>query len=85
MIGTVKDAIIARRGKEAKNIGKVVAAAAPYPGVLRPARRADPLPVAGSRRVLGTGGMTTFPASGEARGRRSVLTRPFARRGRPLD
>ena len=43
-----------------------------------------PRPVAGSRRAPGTGGMTTFLASGQARGRRSVCPARSRGAGAPL-
>ena len=71
--GAVKDAIIARRGKEAKNIAKVAAARLPDPGVLRHARRADPLPVPDLRAP------TTAPDPGP--GRRHEQLSPGQRPG----
>ena len=90
VIGAVKDAIIARRGKEAQQHRQGRRRPpAPDPGVLRPARRADPLPVAGPRRpgpAAARRHEQLSLASGQARGRRSVCPAAVTRRrGRPLD
>ena len=83
--GSVKEAIIARRGKEARNIAKVAGAAAPDPGLLRDARRPHPLPGHNPRRRAAAGacGMNSkqlsWPAARREVARFSAPPPPAAR------
>ena len=86
MIGGVKDAIIARRGKEAKNIAKVAAARRLLTPVFHGMRRADPLPDATRRPARGTdgaGGMNSCPWPA-ARREAAKHSAPRQARGRKL-
>ena len=80
VIGAVKDAIIARRGKEAKNIAKVAAArrllTLVFYGMRDGQIRCLARPAAARHRP---GSMTGAPASGQARGRQAFCPPPGAR------
>ena len=92
MIGAVKDAIIARRGKEARNIAKVAAARRLLTLVFYGMRDGQirclsqtPGPAARDPAAARRHEQLSL-ASGQARGRRCVCPAALTRRrGRPLD